>query len=105
MRRLTRTDVANAIGKHPSTVSRAVASKYVLLPSGRVMPFAKFFSPGAAPKTVIAEVLAREDPAHPLTDEQIRRILRIRGFEVARRTVAKYRLALRLPSSMQRGVR
>jgi len=103
MKPLTRTDLAARIGKHPSTVSRAVANKFVLLPSGRLVGLDRFFSPAAAPKTVIAEVLSREDPERPLTDEQICRILRVRGFTVARRTVAKYRLALRLPSSIQRG--
>jgi RNA polymerase sigma-54 factor len=52
---------------------------------------------------VVAELLERESPDRPLTDEQIRRILKVRGFSIARRTVAKYRLALRLPSSVQRG--
>ena len=103
MKRLTRTQVAEHIGKHPSTVSRAVSGKFVLVPSGTLVPFEKFFSPAVAPKTVIAELLSNEDPERPLTDEQICRILRVRGFQIARRTVAKYRLALRLPSSPQRG--
>lgn len=103
MKRLTRTEVAKQIGKHPSTVSRAVTGKYVLLPSGNLTPFERFFSPAVAPKTIIADILAKEDPERPLTDEQICRILTVRGFQIARRTVAKYRLALRLPSSSQRG--
>jgi len=103
MKKLTRADVASRIGKHSSTVSRAVANKYVLLPNGTLVPFERFFAPATAQKTIIAEVLSKEDPQHPLTDEQICRILRVRGFSVARRTVAKYRLALRLPSSTQRG--
>lgn len=103
MKRLTRADVADHIGKHSSTVSRAVANKYVALPNATVIPFGKFFTPAAAQKTVIAEVLSKEDPEHPLTDEQICRILRVRGFSVARRTVAKYRLALRIPNSTRRG--
>jgi len=52
---------------------------------------------------VVAELLANEDPTSPLTDEQICRVLQVRGFQIARRTVAKYRLALRLPNSIQRG--
>lgn len=103
MKKLTRADVADHIGKHSSTVSRAVANKYVALPNTTLVPFGKFFTPAAAQKTVIAEVLSKEDPQHPLTDEQICRILRVRGFSVARRTVAKYRLALRIPNSTRRG--
>ncbi len=102
-KRLTRTQVARQIGKHPSTVSRAVANKFILLPRREVIAFDRFFSPAAAPKTIIAEVLSREDPKRPLTDEQICQILRVRGFRIARRTAAKYRLALRLPGSAQRG--
>ena len=100
---MTRTEVADHIKKHASTVSRATTNKYVLLPSRNLVPFDKLFAPAAAPKTVVAELLADENPDKPLTDEQIRRILRVRGFDVARRTVAKYRLALGMPSSNQRG--
>ena len=100
---MTRTEVAHRIGKHVSTVSRATTSKFVLLPDGNLVLFDKFFAPAIAPKTVVAELLAKENPDRPLTDEQICHILRVRGFRIARRTVAKYRLALRLPSSVQRG--
>jgi RNA polymerase sigma-54 factor len=103
MQRLTRTEVAQRIGKHASTVSRAISGKFVLLPSENLLAFEKFFAPAVAPKTVVAELLANEDPTHPLTDEEICRVLRVRGFQIARRTVAKYRLALHLPSSIQRG--
>lgn len=105
MRLLTRTQVAAYINKQVSTVSRAIAGKFVLLPSGELVPLAKLFSPAVAPKTIVAELLSNESPDDPLTDEKIARILRVRGFNVARRTVAKYRLALRLPSSVQRGRR
>jgi len=103
MKPLTRTHVAQHIGKHTSTVSRATANKFVLLPNSDLVPFDVFFSPAIAQKTVVAEVLSKEDPNHPLTDEQIRHILRIHGFRVARRTVAKWRLALRVPRAAQRG--
>jgi len=103
MQPLTRTEVAQRIGKHASTVSRAISGKFVLLPSENLLPFEKFFASAVAPKTVVSELLANEDPSSPLTDEQICRVLRVRGFQIARRTVAKYRLALRLPSSIQRG--
>lgn len=102
---LTRTEVARHIGKHLSTVSRATAGKFILLPNGDLVSFDHFFTPAEAPKSVVAELLSHEDPERPLTDEQIARILRLRGFRIARRTVAKYRLALRQPSSVQRGRR
>jgi RNA polymerase sigma-54 factor len=103
MKRVTQTQAAAHIGKHPSTVSRAISGKFVLLPNDNLIAFERFFTPALAPKNVIAELLSKEDPRRPLTDEQICRILRIRGFRIARRTVAKYRLALRLPNSNQRG--
>jgi len=105
MKLLTRTQVAAHIGKQVSTVSRAIANKFVLLPNGDLVPLAKLFSPAVAPKTIVAELLSNESPDDPLTDEKIARILRLRGINIARRTVAKYRLALRLPSSVQRGRR
>ena len=103
MKPLTRTQVAQIIGKHVSTVSRATSGKFVLVPGGRVVPFGRFLSGSIGPKTVVAELLERESPDRPLTDEQICRILKVRGFDIARRTVAKYRNALRLPSSVHRG--
>jgi RNA polymerase sigma-54 factor len=103
MKMLTRTQVAEHIGKEVSTVSRAVADKYVVLPNGDLLPFSKLFAPALAPRTIIAELLAGESPDSPLTDEKIARILQVRGITVARRTIAKYRLSLRLPSSVQRG--
>ncbi len=105
MKLVTRTQIAAHIGKQVSTVSRAIANKFVLLPNGELVPLAKLFSPAVAPKTIVAELLSNENPDDPLTDEKIARILRVRGFNIARRTVAKYRLALRLPSSTQRGRR
>ncbi len=77
----------------------------MLLPNGELVPLARLFAPAVAPKTIVAELLSNESPDDPLTDEKIARILRIRGINIARRTVAKYRLALRLPSSVQRGRR
>jgi RNA polymerase sigma-54 factor len=103
LKRLTRTRIAEHIGKEVSTVSRATSGKYVLLPGGELVPFSRLLSPSLAPKTIVAELLSAEDPDDPLTDEKIARILQVRGFKLARRTVAKYRLALRLPSSTQRG--
>jgi len=102
---LTRAQVASRVGKHESTVSRAIAGKFVLLPNGSMVPFEKFFAPAASPKSVIRELIERETPDNPLTDEQLDQALAARGFRLARRTVTKYRLALKIPSSDQRGRR
>jgi len=99
---LTRARVAALVGKHESTVSRATSGKLVLLPSGRMIKFQKFFAPAQAIKSVIEDLVGRESPDAPLTDDQICRALGMRGHHIARRTVAKYRLALRIPSSEQR---
>ncbi len=104
---LTRSQVAIALGKHESTVSRAIANKFALLPppSNRVVPLDHFFTPSLGIKSQIELLIERESPDNPLTDEQICQILATRGHALARRTVAKYRLALRIPSSEQRGRR
>jgi len=95
-------DPAALLSKHESTISRAVADKFVLLPSRRLVRFEQFFAPGAAQKSIILELINREGQGRPLTDRQISRILESRGYRVARRTVAKYRQALRIPPSTQR---
>ena len=105
LRPLTRAKVASLLGKHESTVSRAVADKLVLMPDRRLIPFERFFSPSAAPKSVILELIHQERHGKPLTDLQISRILESRGYRVARRTVAKYRQALKIPPSTQRRAR
>jgi len=103
LRPLTRSKVAALLGKHESTISRAVADKFVLLPSQQLVPFERFFTPGAGPKSIIRELTQREARGRPLTDKQICRILETRGYRVSRRTVAKYRLSLGIPPSTQRG--
>lgn len=104
---LTRARLAQILDKHESTISRATANKFVLLPSpsNRVIPYDFFFMPSLSAKSIIENVVRRESPTAPLTDAQIRQILTTRGFSLARRTVAKYRLALHIPSSAQRGAR
>jgi RNA polymerase sigma-54 factor len=102
LRPLTRAKVASLLGKHESTVSRAVADKYVLLPSKQLIAFDKFFTPGAGPKSIIKELIQREARGRPLTDREISRILESRGYVLARRTIAKYRLMLQIPPSSQR---
>jgi RNA polymerase sigma-54 factor len=97
---LTRAEVANAIGVHESTVSRATANKYVQVPSREIVPFSHFFTASLSIKDVINELIANETT--PLTDQEIVETLHQHGFDVARRTVAKYRGQLGiLPSTLR----
>lgn len=100
MQRLTRADVAAALGCHESTVSRATNSRYVLLPAGRVVPFAHFFEAAQGPRTALAEVIAHERA--PLTDAALAEELTRLGFPLARRTVTKYREHLGIPRHTER---
>ena len=108
-------EIAEEIGVHPSTVSRAVSSKYAHTPQG-VFELRYFFSEavqgpggGATPllilKRRVKKMIEEEDTAHPLTDEQITERLQNEGIQVTRRTVAKYREDMRIPSTHQRRVR
>ena len=100
LRPLSRAAVAQELGIHESTVSRATAAKYVMLPDGEVIPFSHFFTPSLSVKDIIKEMIEKE--GRPLTDAQIAERLRERGIEIARRTVAKYRMQLDiLPSSLR----
>lgn len=103
LRPLTRAVVAQQVGVHESTVSRATANKYVMLPSRKVIPFSDFFTPSLSIKDVIKEIILKErDRAQPLTDREICSRLLQRGIRIARRTVAKYRAELGiLPSTMR----
>lgn len=97
---LTRAEVAASLGVHESTVSRATANKYVQLPNRALVPFSTFFHASLSVKDLIQELITNETA--PLTDEQIVGILRERGYELARRTVAKYRGQLGiLPSHLR----
>lgn len=108
-------EVAEEIGVHPSTVSRAVASKYAHTPQG-VFELRYFFSEAvqgpsgsATPllllKRRVKKMIEDEDATHPLTDEQITERLQGEGIQVTRRTVAKYREDMKIPSTHQRRVR
>jgi RNA polymerase sigma-54 factor len=108
-------EVAEEIGVHPSTVSRAVASKYAHTPQG-VFELRYFFSESVQGpeggntsllilKRRVKKLIDEEDPSRPLTDEQLTRILQSQGIQVTRRTVAKYREDMRIPSTHQRRVR
>jgi RNA polymerase sigma-54 factor len=94
LRPLTRGELAASVGLHESTVSRATANKYVLLPSGRTVPFDDFFDGSLAAKEALREVIATEDGAKPYSDEELAKRLGEQGLPLARRTVAKYREAL-----------
>jgi RNA polymerase sigma-54 factor len=108
-------EVAEEIGVHPSTVSRAVASKYAHTPQG-VFELRYFFSESVQGpegsntsllilKRRVKKLIDDEDPSRPLTDEQLTRILQSQGIQVTRRTVAKYREDMRIPSTHQRRVK
>jgi len=100
LRPLSRAAIAVELGIHESTVSRATAAKYVMLPDGEVIPFAHFFTPSLSVKDIMKEMIEKE--GRPLTDAQIAERLRTRGIDIARRTVAKYRMQLDiLPSSLR----
>ncbi|HLG71696.1 MAG TPA: RNA polymerase factor sigma-54 [Chloroflexota bacterium] len=100
---LTRSEVAFHVGLHESTVSRATANKYILLPSKRVISFDDLFDGSLAIKDAIREIIAAERPERPLSDEEIAAELKEQGMFVARRTVAKYREAIHILPSTLRG--
>ncbi|RYZ64237.1 MAG: hypothetical protein EOP08_09390, partial [Proteobacteria bacterium] len=102
IRPLTRAMLAEEIGVHESTLSRATANKFVRIGTGEVVPFATFFTPSLRVQSMIEEIVATENPTSPLSDERIRQILAARGVNVARRTVNKYRSRGRTLSSRER---
>ena len=106
---LTMRQVGEELELHETTISRAVANKYVRTPQG-IFPLKFFFSAGftsedgaelsnRAVMEKIRELIQKEPPAKPLSDEQLAQMLKAGGIAVARRTVAKYREALGIPSS------
>jgi RNA polymerase sigma-54 factor len=108
-------EVAEEVGVHPSTVSRAVASKYAHTSQG-VIELRSFFSESVngpegggmsllTLKRVVKKMIEEEDTAKPLTDDQIAKKLEENGIRVTRRTVAKYREDMRIPSTHQRRVK
>ena len=105
-------EVAEEIGVHPSTVSRAVSNKYALTQQG-VIELRTFFSESsngpegadtALPvlKLKVRKLIEAEDPSHPLTDDQLAALLQSQGIRLTRRTVAKYREDMNIPSTHQR---
>lgn len=112
LRPMTMAEVAAKVGVHETTVSRTVSGKYMRTPRG-VLELRFFFTHGVktsdggtvSNKTVqdkIAQMVAAEDPAHPLSDQEIQAKLQGQGIDVARRTVAKYRILNKIPPSHQR---
>lgn len=119
LRPLPMSQVADEIGVHVATVSRAVSDKYVATPRG-VLPLRKFFSGGLSTKAdssggeggeemaweaiklALREVIDSEDRAKPLSDDALADALKARGIEIARRTVAKYRDQLGIPPARLR---
>lgn len=112
LRPLTLREVAQAIGVHESTVSRATSGKWAQTPRG-TYELKYFFSSGVetgrgegvaaeAVKRLIADLIRQEDPAEPLSDQALAEALAAQGLKIARRTVAKYRDEMGLPNSGQR---
>ena len=112
LRPLPMISVADQLGIHVATVSRAVSEKYIQTPRG-IFPLRRFFSGGTtstggqdmswdAVKEKIKTIIADEDKSNPLGDDQIVKIVADQGITLARRTVAKYRKILNIPTARQR---
>jgi RNA polymerase sigma-54 factor len=112
IRPLPMTLVGEQLGIHVATVSRAVADKYLMTPRG-VVPLRRFFTGGTetdsgeeisweAIKAALQEVVDTEDKAKPMSDDALADALKDKGIEIARRTVAKYRAQLGIPSARLR---
>jgi RNA polymerase sigma-54 factor len=110
---MTMVQIADAVGVHETTVSRAISGKYIDTPQG-VYEMKFFFTPGyqtadgvnmsnTSVKEAISQLVGQEDGRNPLSDKEIVEILSSRGIPIARRTVAKYRTELNiLPSNMRK---
>ncbi len=112
LRPLVLRDVAEDIGMHESTVSRVVSNKYIDTPNG-TFPMKFFFHSGIdreygenisslTVKRKLEQIVQKEDQRQPLSDNELMRILKREGIQIARRTVAKYREELHIPSSTDR---
>ena len=112
MKPMVLNDVADQVGMHESTISRVTTEKYLYTPRG-TFELKYFFSShvntdqggefsSTAIRALIKELVSKEDPMKPLSDSQLSDLLKEKGIIVARRTVAKYRDSLNIPSSSQR---
>jgi RNA polymerase sigma-54 factor len=101
---LTQTKLAGILRVHESTISRTVADKFMQLPDGDVLPFSYFFGRSTSVKQEVAALIAAEDPRNPLSDQKIADILNGGGYQIARRTVMKYREELNILSTRQRAM-
>jgi RNA polymerase sigma-54 factor len=112
LRPLTLREVAHEVGLHESTVSRAIARKYVRTPRG-TLPLRAFFASGidtegggeassTAIQAMIRRLVENENPRKPLSDAKLAELLKASGVPVARRTIAKYREAMNILSSHER---
>jgi RNA polymerase sigma-54 factor len=113
LRPLTMNTIAEIVGVHETTVSRAIANKYIRTPHG-VFPFKYFFTPGYSSgngesvsnksiKDMISQIIENENPAKPFSDQNIVDQLKAKNIKIARRTVAKYREELNiLPTNLRR---
>jgi RNA polymerase sigma-54 factor len=110
---MTMAQVAEVVGVHETTVSRAVSGKYMETPQG-LFELRYFFTSGlqttsgagvsnTTVKDIIAELFQNESPKYPISDEEVVKMLKEKGIVIARRTVAKYRSELGiLPSNLRR---
>lgn len=89
LRSVTRAQISKELNVHESTISRAVASKTVQLPNKKIVPLSSFFDRSLNVRSVLREIIAREK--RPLSDAELAELLAKEGYQVARRTVAKYR--------------
>jgi len=112
LKTLTLKQIADEVGIHESTVSRSINGKYMQSPRG-IFEIKYFFTSGVSGnsgegiasesiKTFIREIVENEDPKAPLSDQTMVEILAERGIDISRRTVAKYRDEMNLPSSSKR---
>lgn len=102
LRPFTRSQVAARLNLDESTISRAIANKYALLPNGRLIPLADFFDGSLGVKDVLRELIAAETPKKRLSDDELARLMSERGIPMARRTVTKYREEMGIASSRER---
>ena len=104
LRSLTRVKLADHVGVHESTISRATNGKFVQITTGEIISFDVFFNSSLRVQKMIEEILQTENPGNPLSDETISHLLAERGVHIARRTVSKYRDRTKNLSSRKRRV-